>query len=56
MIVFPAIDLKDGACVRLRRGGSSGGHRGIESILQAVGGADFLRVKIGIGRPPGREN
>ena len=40
------------ARVRLRHGGSSGGHRGIESILQAVGGADFLRVKIGIGRPP----
>ncbi len=41
------------ARVRLRHGGSSGGHRGIESILQAVGGAEFLRVKIGIGRPPG---
>ena len=40
------------ARVRLRCGGSSGGHRGIESILQAVGGAEFLRVKIGIGRPP----
>jgi len=37
---------------RVRDGGSSGGHRGIESILQAVGGADFLRVKVGIGRPP----
>ena len=40
------------ARVRVRGGGSSGGHRGIESILQAVGGADFLRVKVGIGRPP----
>ena len=40
------------ARVRVRAGGSSGGHRGIESILQAVGGADFLRVKVGIGRPP----
>ncbi len=40
------------ARVRVRDGGTSGGHRGIESILQAVGGADFLRVKVGIGRPP----
>lgn len=40
------------ARVRLRHGGSSGGHRGIASILQAVGGAEFMRVKIGIGRPP----
>lgn len=40
------------ARVRLRHGGSSGGHRGIDSILRSVGGADFLRVKIGIGRPP----
>ncbi len=40
------------ARVRVRDGGSSGGHRGIESILQSVGGADFLRVKVGIGRPP----
>ena len=40
------------ARVRLRQGGSSGGHRGIDSVLRSVGGADFLRVKIGIGRPP----
>ncbi|MDE2990177.1 MAG: aminoacyl-tRNA hydrolase [Chloroflexota bacterium] len=40
------------ARVRVRDGGSWGGHRGIESILHAVGGADFLRVKVGIGRPP----
>ena len=40
------------ARVRVRDGGSSGGHRGIESILQAVGGTGFLRVKVGIGRPP----
>lgn len=40
------------ARVRVRHGGSSGGHRGIDSILGAVGGAGFLRVKVGIGRPP----
>ena len=51
IVVHDDLDLAF-ARVRLRRGGSSGGHRGVESILQAMGGADFLRVKVGIGRPP----
>ncbi len=38
--------------VRLRRGGSAGGHRGVQSIIEAVGSSDFARLKIGIGRPP----
>lgn len=51
IVVHDDLDLAF-ARVRVRDGGSSGGHRGIESILQAVGGAGFLRVKIGLGRPP----
>jgi PTH1 family peptidyl-tRNA hydrolase len=37
--------------MKLKRGGGSGGHRGIESILCELGSDRFLRVKLGIGRP-----
>jgi PTH1 family peptidyl-tRNA hydrolase len=36
--------------MKIRRNGSSGGHKGIESIIQSIGSREFLRVKIGIGR------
>jgi peptidyl-tRNA hydrolase, PTH1 family len=42
-------DLEMGR-IRIRARGSSGGHRGLESIIQAVGSPDFARVRIGIGR------
>jgi PTH1 family peptidyl-tRNA hydrolase len=38
--------------LRLRRRGSSGGHRGLESIIAALGTEDFMRLKIGVGEPP----
>ena len=41
--------------VRLKSGGGPGGHNGIRDILAATDGADFLRVRVGIGRPPGRQ-
>jgi PTH1 family peptidyl-tRNA hydrolase len=37
--------------IRLRPGGSSGGHNGLESIRQTLGGADYPRLRIGIGAP-----
>ena len=37
--------------LRLRAGGSTGGHRGLESIEAAVGGRDFTRLRIGVGAP-----
>jgi PTH1 family peptidyl-tRNA hydrolase len=37
--------------MKLKRGGGSGGHKGIESILEEIGSDRFLRVKMGIGRP-----
>jgi PTH1 family peptidyl-tRNA hydrolase len=42
--------------VRLKRGGGEGGHNGLRSITRAVGTKDYLRVRIGIGRPPGRQD
>ena len=37
--------------IRLKKGGGEGGHKGLMSIIQHVGSADFLRVRIGIGKP-----
>ncbi len=51
MIVHDDIDLALGT-LRLRQGGSSGGHNGLNSILQTLGHPDFKRVKIGVSRPP----
>ena len=42
--------------VRLKTGGGNGGHNGIRDIAAAIGTADFTRVRIGIGRPPGRQD
>lgn len=41
--------------VRLKRGGGHGGHNGIRDIAAAIGTGDFTRVRLGIGRPPGRQ-
>jgi len=40
--------------LRIKRGGGHGGHNGLRSIIEALGIQDFIRVRIGIGRPPGR--
>jgi PTH1 family peptidyl-tRNA hydrolase len=40
--------------VRIRATGSSGGHRGLESIETAVGGRDYARLRVGVGAVPGR--
>jgi peptidyl-tRNA hydrolase, PTH1 family len=44
------------ASVRLKRGGGEGGHNGLRSISRSTGTKDYLRVRIGIGRPPGRQD
>jgi PTH1 family peptidyl-tRNA hydrolase len=49
-IVHDDIDMNLGR-IKLVEGGGSGGHNGIKSIIQALGTADFPRIKIGIGRP-----
>lgn len=55
IVVHDDIDLELGA-VRLKRGGGTGGNKGLGSIQQRTGSADFLRVRIGVGRPPGRQS
>ena len=44
------------ATVRLKRGGGEGGHNGLRSISRSTGTKDYLRVRVGIGRPPGRQD
>ncbi|MET9201013.1 aminoacyl-tRNA hydrolase [Gordonia sp. NPDC003585] len=55
IVVHDELDIDFGA-VRLKRGGGEGGHNGLRSISQAVGTRDYLRVRLGIGRPPGRQD
>ncbi len=50
VVIHDDLDLPVGK-IRLRKDGRSGGHRGIESIIAHLGSADFVRVKVGIGRP-----
>ncbi|MDN4641497.1 aminoacyl-tRNA hydrolase [Agreia sp. PsM10] len=40
--------------VRLKSGGGPGGHNGIRDIISAAGTPEFIRVRVGVGRPPGR--
>lgn len=51
--VHDDVDL-DFDAIKLKRGGGEGGHNGLRSITQALGTKDYLRVRAGVGRPPGR--
>jgi PTH1 family peptidyl-tRNA hydrolase len=42
--------------LKLKAGGGHGGHNGLRDIIAATGTGDFTRVRIGIGRPPGRQD
>jgi peptidyl-tRNA hydrolase, PTH1 family len=55
VVVHDDLDLEFGT-VRLKRGGGEGGHNGLRSISKSVGTKDYLRVRFGIGRPPGRQD
>jgi len=54
-VVRDDIDLPPGR-IRLKQGSSSGGHRGVESVISALGSQAFLQVKVGVGRPPPGED
>lgn len=49
VVVSDDIDLPVGR-IRIRRGGSAGGHNGLKSVIERLGSPDFVRVRIGVGR------
>ena len=53
LVIFDDLDLPLGV-IRARPQGGSGGHRGMQSIIEKVGTREFPRMRLGIGRPPGR--
>jgi PTH1 family peptidyl-tRNA hydrolase len=55
LIVHDDLDLPFGT-LKLKRGGGDGGHNGLKSITSSLGSKDYVRVRIGIGRPPGRQD
>jgi peptidyl-tRNA hydrolase, PTH1 family len=53
VVIHDDLDLPFEA-IRLKLGGGDGGHNGLRSVTAALGTRDYLRVRVGIGRPPGR--
>jgi PTH1 family peptidyl-tRNA hydrolase len=53
--VHDEIDLPFGA-LRIKQGGSTAGHHGLDSLVSAMKSPDFLRIRVGVGRPPGRSD
>jgi peptidyl-tRNA hydrolase, PTH1 family len=54
VVIHDEIDLPFGE-VQVRLGGGLAGHNGLKSLQQALGGADFWRVRVGVDRPPSSE-
>jgi PTH1 family peptidyl-tRNA hydrolase len=53
LIIHDDLDIPPGT-LRLRSEGGSGGHKGMRSIIERLGRQDFPRLRVGVGRPPGR--
>ncbi len=55
VVIHDELDIDFGR-IRLKLGGGEGGHNGLRSVAAALGTKDFQRVRLGIGRPPGRKD
>ena len=55
IVVHDELDIEVGQ-LRVKFGGGDNGHNGLKSIRAALGTGDFYRVRIGVGRPPGRQD
>lgn len=55
IVVHDELDIDFGR-IRLKLGGGEGGHNGLRSIANALGTKNFQRVRVGVGRPPGRKD
>jgi PTH1 family peptidyl-tRNA hydrolase len=55
VVLHDELDLPFGV-LRLKLGGGDNGHNGLRSVRSALGSGEFVRVRLGIGRPPGRQD
>lgn len=55
LVIHDDIDIEFGE-IKLKRGGSTGGHKGLESIADNLENYDFDRLRFGVGRPPGKKD
>lgn len=55
LVVHDELDIPY-AALRLKLGGGDNGHNGLRSITKAIGTREYLRVRFGVGRPPGRQD
>lgn len=55
IVVHDELDLDFGR-LRVKFGGGDNGHNGLKSLRRSLGTGDFFRVRVGIGRPPGRQD
>lgn len=55
IVVQDELDIPFGA-IRIKVGGGDGGHNGVKSIKKSFGSGDFTRIRVGIDRPPGRQD
>lgn len=55
VVVHDELDVPFGA-IRLKLGGGSAGHNGLKDVTKALGTPEYVRVRVGVGRPPGRQD
>jgi PTH1 family peptidyl-tRNA hydrolase len=55
VVVHDELDLPF-ATLRVKQGGGDNGHNGLKSLRRSLGTGEFFRVRVGIGRPPGRQD
>jgi len=55
LVVHDELDIPEHQ-LRLKRGGGEGGHNGLRSISSSIGTRDYARLRVGVGRPPGRQD
>lgn len=55
VVLHDELDLPMGS-LRVKQGGGDNGHNGLKSLTKSLGGPDYLRVRLGIGRPPGQQD
>jgi peptidyl-tRNA hydrolase, PTH1 family len=55
IVIHDELDIRFGE-VRIKRGGGTAGHNGLKSIVAHLSSQEFIRVRIGVSRPPGRQD